>query len=109
MMREDDYRRSLPRKRMAAGALFVDGAGGGLLVGPVGRDTWDLPGGVAARARGGWGGKGAGAGGLGEGGAGGGGGWRGPGSPAAGGAFPAAVASPAIGRRHLEAGHRGPT
>src|SRR5258707_11044757 len=46
MMREDDYLRSLPRKRMAAGALFVDGAGGVLLVDPVYRDTWDLPGGV---------------------------------------------------------------
>jgi len=45
-MREDDYLRSLPRKRMAAGALFVDGAGGVLLVDPVYRDTWDLPGGV---------------------------------------------------------------
>src|SRR5258707_8431344 len=46
MMREDDYLRSLPRKRMAAGALFVDGAGGVLLVDPVYRDTWDVPGGV---------------------------------------------------------------
>jgi 8-oxo-dGTP pyrophosphatase MutT (NUDIX family) len=46
MMPEDDYLRSLPRKRMAAGALFVDGAGGVLLVDPVYRATWDLPGGV---------------------------------------------------------------
>src|SRR5258707_14731150 len=46
MMREDDYLRSLPRKRMAAGALFTDGAGRVLLVDPVYRDTWDLPGGA---------------------------------------------------------------
>ncbi len=38
--------RSLPRKRMAAGALFVDGVGRVLLVDPVYRDTWDLPGGA---------------------------------------------------------------
>lgn len=36
---------SLPRKRMAAGALFVDGLGRVLLVDPVYRGTWDLPGG----------------------------------------------------------------
>jgi 8-oxo-dGTP pyrophosphatase MutT (NUDIX family) len=37
---------SLARKRMAAGALFRDDAGGVLLVDPVYRDTWDLPGGA---------------------------------------------------------------
>jgi 8-oxo-dGTP diphosphatase len=37
---------SLARKRMAAGALFRDGAGRVLLVDPVYRDTWDLPGGA---------------------------------------------------------------
>jgi 8-oxo-dGTP diphosphatase len=42
----DDYVRSLPRKRMAAGALFVDSVSRILLVDPVYRDTWDLPGGA---------------------------------------------------------------
>jgi 8-oxo-dGTP diphosphatase len=42
----DDYVQSLPRKRMAAGALFTDEAGRVLLVDPVYRDTWDLPGGA---------------------------------------------------------------
>jgi 8-oxo-dGTP pyrophosphatase MutT (NUDIX family) len=42
----DDYVRSLPRKRMAAGALFVNNASRILLVDPVYRDTWDLPGGA---------------------------------------------------------------
>lgn len=37
---------SLARKRMAAGALFRDERGGVLLVDPVYRDTWDLPGGA---------------------------------------------------------------
>ena len=37
---------SLARKRMAAGALYRDGAGKILLVDPVYRDTWDLPGGA---------------------------------------------------------------
>jgi 8-oxo-dGTP diphosphatase len=40
------YFASVPRKRMAAGALFRDGRGNILLVDPVYRDTWDLPGGV---------------------------------------------------------------
>lgn len=42
----DEYVASLPRKRMAAGALFVDGSGRVFLMDPVYRDTWDLPGGV---------------------------------------------------------------
>jgi 8-oxo-dGTP pyrophosphatase MutT (NUDIX family) len=46
LMTGDEYVRSLPRKRMAAGALFLDGSGRVLLVDPVYRDTWDLPGGV---------------------------------------------------------------
>ena len=46
MVSADDYMRSLPRKRMAAGAVFVDGAGRVLLVDPTYRDTWDLPGGA---------------------------------------------------------------
>ena len=42
----DVYLASLARKRMAAGALCRDHAGRILLVDPVYRDTWDLPGGV---------------------------------------------------------------
>jgi 8-oxo-dGTP diphosphatase len=45
MMPADDYIASLARKTMAAGALFLDGAGRVLLVDPVYRDTWLLPGG----------------------------------------------------------------
>ena len=45
-MPADVYIASLVRKRMAAGALFTDGAGRVLLVDPVYRDTWDLPGGA---------------------------------------------------------------
>ena len=40
------YYTSVPRKRMAAGALCRDRAGNVLLVDPAYRDTWDLPGGV---------------------------------------------------------------
>jgi 8-oxo-dGTP pyrophosphatase MutT (NUDIX family) len=42
----DVYMASLARKRMAAGALCRDRAGRVLLVDPVYRDTWDLPGGA---------------------------------------------------------------
>jgi 8-oxo-dGTP pyrophosphatase MutT (NUDIX family) len=42
----DEYVASLARKRMAAGALFRDEDGRVLLVDPVYRDTWDLPGGA---------------------------------------------------------------
>jgi len=42
----DQYVASLARKRIAAGALFGDGAGRSLLVDPVYKDTWDLPGGA---------------------------------------------------------------
>src|SRR6266851_5525075 len=42
----DQYVASLARKRMAAGALFRGEAGGVLLVDPVYRETWDLPGGA---------------------------------------------------------------
>jgi 8-oxo-dGTP pyrophosphatase MutT (NUDIX family) len=45
-MPPDVYVASLARKRMAAGALCRDGAGKVLLVDPVYRDTWDLPGGA---------------------------------------------------------------
>jgi 8-oxo-dGTP diphosphatase len=40
------YIASLARKRMAAGALCRDRVGRVLLVDPVYRDTWDLPGGA---------------------------------------------------------------
>ena len=43
---QDQYVASLARKRMAAGALFRDEAGGVLLVNPVYKPTWDLPGGA---------------------------------------------------------------
>ncbi|MGD0924162.1 MAG: NUDIX hydrolase [Streptosporangiaceae bacterium] len=42
----DIYVASLARKWMAAGALCRDRAGQVLLVDPVYRDTWDVPGGV---------------------------------------------------------------
>jgi 8-oxo-dGTP diphosphatase len=42
----DQYVASLARKRMAAGALFRDETGGILLVNPVYKPTWDLPGGA---------------------------------------------------------------
>jgi ADP-ribose pyrophosphatase YjhB (NUDIX family) len=40
------YVASLARKRMAAGALFRDGQGRVLLVDPVYKPVWDLPGGA---------------------------------------------------------------
>lgn len=46
MVPADVYVASLARKRMAAGALCRDEAGRVLLVDPVYRDTWDLPGGA---------------------------------------------------------------
>ena len=45
-MPPDVYVASLARKRMAAGALCCDQEGRVLLVDPVYRDTWDLPGGA---------------------------------------------------------------
>jgi 8-oxo-dGTP diphosphatase len=42
----DQYVASLARKRMAAGALFRDSLGRPLLVNPVYKDPWDLPGGA---------------------------------------------------------------
>jgi 8-oxo-dGTP pyrophosphatase MutT (NUDIX family) len=42
----DQYVASLARKRMAAGALFRDGDGGVLLVDPVYKPGWELPGGA---------------------------------------------------------------
>ena len=46
MLPPDEYVASLARKRMAASALFRDAAGRVLLVDPVYKDTWDLPGGA---------------------------------------------------------------
>jgi 8-oxo-dGTP pyrophosphatase MutT (NUDIX family) len=43
----DQYVASLARKRMAAGALFRDEGGRVLLVNPVYKPAWDLPGGAA--------------------------------------------------------------
>src|SRR5580693_4378488 len=42
----DQYAASLARKRMAATAFFRDGEGRVLLVNPVYKQTWDLPGGA---------------------------------------------------------------
>ncbi len=42
----NDYTASLPRKRMGSGVLFRDGAGRVLLVEPVYKDYWELPGGA---------------------------------------------------------------
>jgi 8-oxo-dGTP diphosphatase len=42
----EEYEASLARKRMAAGALFRDAAGRVLLVDPVYKEPWDLPGGA---------------------------------------------------------------
>lgn len=41
-----EYIARLPRKRMAAGALFVDESNRVLLVEPTYKDSWELPGGV---------------------------------------------------------------
>ncbi|MEC3919949.1 NUDIX domain-containing protein [Nocardia sp. CDC160] len=41
-----EYVARLPRKRMGAGALFVDALGRVLLVEPTYKDYWELPGGV---------------------------------------------------------------
>jgi hypothetical protein len=46
----DQYVASLARKRMAATAFFRDDQGRVLLVDPVYKETWDLPGGCQAGA-----------------------------------------------------------
>lgn len=46
MVPYDEYVASLARKRMGAAALFRDQAAQVLLVDPVYRDTWGLPGGA---------------------------------------------------------------
>ena len=45
-MNRQEYLASLPRKIMGAGCLFFDGEGKILIVKPIYRDTWNLPGGV---------------------------------------------------------------
>ncbi|PPK65844.1 NUDIX hydrolase [Actinokineospora auranticolor] len=43
----DEYARSLPLKRVAAGVLFHDQQGRVLLVEPTYKDDWEIPGGTA--------------------------------------------------------------
>jgi hypothetical protein len=50
MLPPDKYVASLARKRMAATAFFRDGEGRVLLVDPVYKQTWDLPGGHGRHA-----------------------------------------------------------
>ena len=45
-MNRQEYLASLPKKIMGAGCLFFDTQGKILIVKPVYRDTWNLPGGV---------------------------------------------------------------
>jgi 8-oxo-dGTP diphosphatase len=44
--RPDAFYESLPAKRMAAGVLFRDGEGRVLLVEPVYKERWEVPGGI---------------------------------------------------------------
>lgn len=46
---QDDYERALPRKRVAAGVLFFDPEGRVLLVDPVYKPLWEIPGGAVER------------------------------------------------------------
>jgi ADP-ribose pyrophosphatase YjhB (NUDIX family) len=46
MLPDDEFYRSLPKKRMAAGCLFFDAQGRILLVKPTYKPTWEIPGGV---------------------------------------------------------------
>ncbi len=45
-MNTDDFYTSLPRKRMSAGAIFLDDNGRILLVEPTYKPVWEIPGGV---------------------------------------------------------------
>lgn len=45
-MSDKAYQRSLPKKRMSAGALFFDEAGRLLIVEPAYKSNWEIPGGV---------------------------------------------------------------
>lgn len=49
MLPPDQYLASLARKRMGAGALFLDGTGRVLLVEPTYKPTWEVPGGAVER------------------------------------------------------------
>jgi 8-oxo-dGTP diphosphatase len=42
----DEFVAALPRKRMGAGVLFHDGIGRVMLVDPIYKDPWDVPGGI---------------------------------------------------------------
>ncbi|MBV9023105.1 MAG: NUDIX hydrolase [Streptomycetaceae bacterium] len=44
-----EYDRKLPRKRVAAGVLFFDADGRVMLVDPVYKDPWEIPGGAVER------------------------------------------------------------
>ncbi|GAA1216451.1 NUDIX domain-containing protein [Prauserella alba] len=50
----DEYVRSLPRRRMAAGVLLRDDAGRVLLVEPSYKRSWDIPGGVVEAGESPW-------------------------------------------------------
>lgn len=50
----DQYVAGLPRKRMAAGVLFRDGAGRVLLVEPSYKPNWEIPGGVVEAGESPW-------------------------------------------------------
>ncbi|MEV5162828.1 NUDIX hydrolase [Streptomyces sp. NPDC053728] len=45
----EEYERTLPRKRVAAGVLFFDPQGRVLLVDPVYKPLWEIPGGAVER------------------------------------------------------------
>ncbi|MGW2842393.1 NUDIX domain-containing protein [Streptomyces sp. NPDC001493] len=45
-MNPEEYERTLPRKRVAAGVLFFDPEGRVLLVDPVYKPLWEIPGGA---------------------------------------------------------------
>lgn len=45
-MSDKSYQRGLPKKRMSAGALFLDEAGRLLVVEPAYKPNWEVPGGV---------------------------------------------------------------
>lgn len=45
-MNRKEYQKSLPRKRISAGCLFLDSAGRLLLVKPTYKEGWEIPGGV---------------------------------------------------------------
>ncbi|WP_327110875.1 NUDIX hydrolase [Streptomyces sp. NBC_01341] len=46
LLSPEEYEQALPRKRVAAGVLFFDPEGRVLLVDPVYKDLWEIPGGA---------------------------------------------------------------